>query len=35
LLTVEDEKHGSLNRIACGAKAVEFFSTGRTDDGIC
>ncbi|MFD2416300.1 alpha/beta fold hydrolase [Amycolatopsis pigmentata] len=35
LLTVEDEKHGSLDRIACGSKAVEFFSIGRTDNGTC
>lgn len=32
LLTVED---GSLNRVPCGSRAVEFFSTGRTGNGTC
>lgn len=35
LLTVEDDQHGSLDRIACGSKAVRFFRTGRTDTGTC
>jgi pimeloyl-ACP methyl ester carboxylesterase len=35
LLTVEDDQHGSLQRLPCGSKAVEFFSTGRTDNGTC
>jgi pimeloyl-ACP methyl ester carboxylesterase len=35
LLTVEDDQHGSLNRIPCGNKAVRFFSTGHTDNGTC
>jgi len=35
LLTVDDAEHGSLHRPVCGSKAVEFFRTGRTDDGAC
>lgn len=35
LLTVEDDQHGSLHRLPCASKAVEFFSTGRTDNGTC
>ncbi|ALG12270.1 hypothetical protein AOZ06_40280 [Kibdelosporangium phytohabitans] len=35
LLTVDDDVHGSIRRIPCGAKVVEFFRTGRTDNGSC
>ncbi|QRP47394.1 alpha/beta fold hydrolase [Amycolatopsis sp. FDAARGOS 1241] len=35
LLTVDNGAHGSLDLVACGAKAVEFFSTGRTATGSC
>ncbi|MEQ3554783.1 alpha/beta fold hydrolase [Pseudonocardia nematodicida] len=36
LLTVEDDGHGTLSRIPdCGARAIEFFRHGRTDDGTC
>jgi hypothetical protein len=35
LLTVEDDQHGSLDRLPCGTKAVRFFRTGHTDDGTC
>ncbi|MEV4598862.1 alpha/beta fold hydrolase [Amycolatopsis sp. NPDC049253] len=35
LLTVDNGAHGSLDLVACGSKAVEFFSTGRTAAGTC
>ncbi|WP_326565802.1 alpha/beta fold hydrolase [Amycolatopsis rhabdoformis] len=35
LLTVDNGAHGSLDVVACGSKAVEFFSTGRTATGSC
>lgn len=35
LLTVKDDVHGSIRRIPCGAKVVDFFRTGRTDNGSC
>jgi pimeloyl-ACP methyl ester carboxylesterase len=35
LLTVQDEQHGSLSRLPCAAKAIDFFRTGRTSGGTC
>ncbi|SPT51255.1 alpha/beta fold hydrolase [Actinomadura madurae] len=35
LLTIEDDEHGSLSRIPCAARAVDFFRTGRTTGGTC
>ncbi|MET9265941.1 alpha/beta fold hydrolase [Amycolatopsis sp. NPDC004079] len=35
LLTVEDDEHGSLAELPCGAKAVEFFDTGKTSNTTC
>jgi pimeloyl-ACP methyl ester carboxylesterase len=35
LLTVNDDQHGSVRRSPCGAKVVEFFRTGRGDNGSC
>ncbi|MCO1577458.1 alpha/beta hydrolase [Crossiella sp. SN42] len=35
LLTVLDDSHGSLSKIPCAAKAVDFFRTGRTTEGSC
>jgi pimeloyl-ACP methyl ester carboxylesterase len=35
LLIVEDDVHGSLNTLPCGAKAVEFFDTGKVSDDSC
>ncbi|ONI71355.1 hypothetical protein ALI144C_52165 [Actinosynnema sp. ALI-1.44] len=35
LLTINDDVHGSIRRIPCGAKVVDFFRTGRTDNGSC
>jgi hypothetical protein len=35
LLTVEDASHGSITRIPCGSKLVDFFRTGRTVNGSC
>ncbi|MEU4674862.1 alpha/beta fold hydrolase [Amycolatopsis sp. NPDC023774] len=35
LLTVADDVHSSFARIPCGAKGVEFFTTGTTSNGMC
>ncbi|MET7990541.1 alpha/beta fold hydrolase [Amycolatopsis sp. NPDC005232] len=35
LLTVLDGQHGSLDKIPCAAKAVDFFRTGHTVSGSC
>ncbi|MGW4486440.1 alpha/beta fold hydrolase [Amycolatopsis sp. NPDC004368] len=35
LLTIDNGAHGSLDLVACGSKAVEFFDTGRTTTGSC
>lgn len=35
LLTIEDDVHGSLSRLPCAAKAVDFFRTGHTTGGTC
>lgn len=35
LLTIDDNVHGSLSRIPCAAKAVDFFRTGHTTGGSC
>jgi hypothetical protein len=32
LLNVEDGVHGALNTLPCGAKAVEFFDTGKVSN---
>ncbi|MBP2477184.1 pimeloyl-ACP methyl ester carboxylesterase [Crossiella equi] len=35
LLTVDDDRHGSLMDLPCAAKAVEFFNTGKTAEDSC
>ncbi|MFI6503065.1 alpha/beta fold hydrolase [Nonomuraea typhae] len=35
LLTIQDGVHGSLARLPCAAKAIDFFRTGRTSGGAC
>ncbi|MFI6906005.1 alpha/beta fold hydrolase [Nonomuraea sp. NPDC050394] len=35
LLTIQDDIHGSLSRLPCAAKAIDFFRTGRTSGGSC
>ncbi|MBB5076381.1 alpha/beta fold hydrolase [Nonomuraea endophytica] len=35
LLTIQDDTHGSLGRLPCAAKAIDFFRTGRTSGGTC
>ncbi|MFD2419043.1 alpha/beta fold hydrolase [Amycolatopsis pigmentata] len=35
LLTVEDDVHGSLSTLPCGAKAVAFFDTGKVSNDSC
>lgn len=35
LLTVQDNDHGSLRRLPCAAKVIDFFRTGRTAAGAC
>ncbi|WP_246842925.1 alpha/beta fold hydrolase [Allokutzneria sp. NRRL B-24872] len=35
LFTIEDDRHGSLSRLPCGATGVEFFATGRASAASC
>ncbi|GAA0939276.1 alpha/beta fold hydrolase [Nonomuraea longicatena] len=35
LLTVQDGAHGSLSRLPCASKVIDFFRTGRTSGGTC
>jgi pimeloyl-ACP methyl ester carboxylesterase len=35
LVTVDNGEHGSLSRVPCAAKAVDFFHTGHTTKGKC
>ncbi|MCP3803121.1 alpha/beta hydrolase [Allokutzneria sp. A3M-2-11 16] len=35
LFTIEDDWHGSLSRLPCGATGVEFFATGKASTASC
>ncbi len=35
LLTIEDDRHGSLSILPCASKAVEFFDTGKISNTTC
>ncbi len=35
LLTVDDDRHGSLSRLPCASKAIDFFRNGTPAEGSC